>query len=136
ISNTFPANNPNFIDAGMGMGYPNTWDGTNMYLNTPSMNYSQAFNYDLPSMAAYPPWVPNTHPFNLGLPMQPLPVQAPRAPTFCTLCPASFTRPSDFQRHHESVHLGIKYHCFWIGCSNNRGNGYCRAEKLRAHQRK
>lgn len=53
----------------------------------------------------------------------------------CTWCMESFTRASDLQRHIESVHLGIKYHCFWIGCHNNRGKGYCRAEKLRTHQR-
>ncbi|KAG4428715.1 hypothetical protein IFR05_015801 [Cadophora sp. M221] len=135
ITNTFPTNIPNFTDAEMAVGYPNVWDGTGMYLNTPLMNCPQLANNGFPSMATYPSWAVSPHPFNLGISILPT-IQAPRASTFCTLCPASFTRPSDFQRHHESVHLGIKYHCFWIGCSNNRGNGYCRAEKLRTHQRK
>ncbi|KAH7348757.1 hypothetical protein BKA65DRAFT_584620 [Rhexocercosporidium sp. MPI-PUGE-AT-0058] len=133
--NIFPANVPTFNDASMALGYFNAGDGTNMYLNTPWINYPQVVNNDLPIMTNYSPWSTETHHLNLGLPMLPA-IQAPRAPTFCTLCPASFTRPSDFQRHHESVRLGIKHHCFWPRCSNNRGNGYCRAEKLRTHQRK
>ncbi|KAE9367877.1 hypothetical protein N431DRAFT_561734 [Stipitochalara longipes BDJ] len=55
--------------------------------------------------------------------------------TPCSLCPLTFTRQSDLDRHYTSVHLGIKHHCFYPGCSNNRGNGYCRLEKLRTHQR-
>ncbi|PMD53555.1 uncharacterized protein K444DRAFT_619087 [Hyaloscypha bicolor E] len=58
-----------------------------------------------------------------------------RMPCSWPSCTESFTRPSDLQRHIEAVHLGIKYHCLWIGCTNNGGRGYCRAEKLRTHQR-
>ncbi|KUJ14422.1 uncharacterized protein LY89DRAFT_138684 [Mollisia scopiformis] len=58
-----------------------------------------------------------------------------RMPCSWPSCTESFTRPSDRQRHIEAVHLGIKYHCFWIGCPNNGGKGYCRAEKLKTHQR-
>jgi hypothetical protein len=58
-----------------------------------------------------------------------------RTPCSWPSCTESFTRPSDLQRHIDAVHLGIKYHCFWIGCTNNGGKGYCRAEKLRTHQR-
>ncbi|KAF4633680.1 hypothetical protein G7Y89_g4422 [Cudoniella acicularis] len=50
-------------------------------------------------------------------------------------CQESFARAADLQRHIESVHYGIKYHCAWFGCSNNGGKGYCRLEKLRTHQR-
>ena len=55
--------------------------------------------------------------------------------TPCHLCPQTFARHSDLARHYASVHLGIKHHCFYPGCANNRGNGYCRLEKLRTHQR-
>ena len=77
---------------------------------------------------------PNTFP-DIGAawyyPMQP-PV---RQRTPCSLCFETFARQSDLQRHWQSVHLGIKYHCYWPGCLNNRGKGYCRVEKLRTHQR-
>jgi hypothetical protein len=55
--------------------------------------------------------------------------------TLCSFCTETFARPSDLDRHWQSVHLGIKYHCFRPGCPNNRGKGYCRLEKLRTHQR-
>jgi hypothetical protein len=65
----------------------------------------------------------------------PINVPAPqRAP--CPLCTETFARSSDLNRHWQSVHLGIKYHCdYWAGCPNNGGKGYYRLEKLRAHQR-
>jgi hypothetical protein len=64
------------------------------------------------------------------------PMTAPAAQrTLCTQCTETFARSSDLDRHWRSVHLGIKYHCFWPGCPNNRGKGYCRLEKLRTHQR-
>jgi hypothetical protein len=50
-------------------------------------------------------------------------------------CNESFTRLSDLERHWQSVHLEIKYHCYWIGCHDNHGKGYCRLEKLKAHQK-
>jgi hypothetical protein len=53
----------------------------------------------------------------------------------CPSCFESFTRASDLDRHYQSVHLQIKHHCFWPGCHNNRGKGYCRLEKLKTHQR-
>jgi hypothetical protein len=75
----------------------------------------------------YPP-----HP--LPIPFLPAPIPPPRTP--CPLCTESFARPSDLNRHWQSVHLGIKYHCdYWLGCPNNGGKGYCRLEKLRTHQR-
>lgn len=58
-----------------------------------------------------------------------------RTPCTWGMCSESFARPTDLQRHVDSVHLGIKYHCTWFGCHNNRGKGYCRLEKLRTHQR-
>ena len=94
----------------------------------------------------------NTHPpFGFEMPMVPLmagnnsplfgsklptALPLPAARTFCTLCPASFTRASDYPRHWDSMHLGIKHHCFYLGCGNNRGNGYCRAEKLKTHRQR
>jgi hypothetical protein len=66
-----------------------------------------------------------------------LPINVPATRrTPCTHCTETFARPSDLDRHWQSVHLGIKHHCFWLGCPNNRGKGYCRLEKLRTHQRK
>jgi hypothetical protein len=78
---------------------------------------------------------------NVPLPMNPLTqtgfgsnqVQFQRRP--CPSCFESFTRTSDLERHYQSIHLGIKYDCFWPGCHNNRGKGYCRLEKLKTHQR-
>jgi hypothetical protein len=78
---------------------------------------------------------------NISLPMNPLlqsgfgsnQVHFQRQP--CPSCFESFTRTSDLDRHYQSVHLQIKYHCFWPGCHNNRGKGYCRLEKLKTHQR-
>jgi hypothetical protein len=54
---------------------------------------------------------------------------------WATGCTESFKRLSDLRRHWQAVHLRIRYHCFAIGCKNNRGNGYCRFEKLKTHQR-
>jgi hypothetical protein len=62
------------------------------------------------------------------------PIQ-PRTPCPWVGCSESFVRSTDVQRHWDAVHLGIKYHCFWVGCPNNGGKGYCRLEKLRTHQR-
>jgi len=50
-------------------------------------------------------------------------------------CTESFTRRSDLERHWQSVHFRIRYHCFIPVCGNNHGKGYCRFEKLRSHQR-
>jgi hypothetical protein len=78
---------------------------------------------------------------NISLPMNPLPQsgfgsnQVPFQRQPCPSCFESFTRTSDLDRHYQSVHLQIKYHCFWPGCHNNRGKGYCRLEKLKTHQR-
>jgi hypothetical protein len=67
-------------------------------------------------------------------PFLPAPIPTPRTP--CPHCTESFARASDLNRHWQSVHLGIKYHCdYWLGCPNNGGKGYCRLEKLRTHQR-
>jgi hypothetical protein len=62
-------------------------------------------------------------------------VAPPRNYCEWSLCMESFTRVSDLERHIQSVHLGIKWHCDWFDCGNNRGNGYCRLEKLRRHQK-
>jgi hypothetical protein len=87
---------------------------------------------------------------HVGLLAQPSLQTNPNMPTFAlpsvspfqqrTNCPwlgctESFARFTDIQRHWDSVHLGIRYHCFWVGCPNNAGKGYCRLEKLRTHQR-
>jgi hypothetical protein len=72
---------------------------------------------------------------NFNVPFQSFPLPPPRVPCPWPLCCESFVRATDVERHIQSVHMGIRYHCFWTGCGNNRGNGYCRVEKLRTHQR-
>ncbi|KAH8819318.1 hypothetical protein F5884DRAFT_743733 [Xylogone sp. PMI_703] len=59
-----------------------------------------------------------------------------RTPCSWEGCQETFTRSSDLDRHIQSVHLRIRYHYFWPECPNNKGEGYCRLEKLRAHQKK
>jgi hypothetical protein len=95
-----------------------------------------------PQMVQQPPALPHVNsptpslypPHPLSTPFLPAPIPSPRTP--CPLCTESFARPSDLNRHWQSVHLGIKYHCdYWLGCPNNGGKGYCRLEKLRTHQR-
>jgi Geminivirus Rep catalytic domain len=77
----------------------------------------------------FPAMMPGTAPFYPPMAMP----GTQRTP--CSFCTETFARPSDLDRHWQSVHLGIKYHCFWLGCHNNRGRGYCRLEKLRTHQK-
>ncbi|PMD21161.1 hypothetical protein NA56DRAFT_645863 [Hyaloscypha hepaticicola] len=90
-----------------------------------------------PQMMVQPQALPNVNSINPSFyptPFLPSPISPPRTP--CPLCSESFARPSDLNRHVQSLHLGIKYHCdFWLGCPNNGGKGYCRLEKLRTHQR-
>ncbi len=92
------------------------------------------------SAISYLPWEPNQT-IQPGLPavgssFLPFTPPGPRR-TACPWagCMESFVRQSDLRRHHEAVHLGIKYNCMFPGCANNRGTGYCRLEKLRTHQR-
>ncbi|CAG8977503.1 hypothetical protein HYALB_00009337 [Hymenoscyphus albidus] len=59
----------------------------------------------------------------------------PKPRTPCQYCMETFTRVPDLARHIQSVHMGIKHHCTYPGCPNNRGKGYCRLEKLRTHQK-
>jgi hypothetical protein len=88
-------------------------------IHNPSLIQPQLFHTPLPSGPSFNP---------------PPPIPPQRTP--CPLCTETFARPSDLNRHFQSVHLGIKYHCdYWLGCPNNRGKGYCRLEKLRTHQR-
>jgi hypothetical protein len=95
------------------------------YPNTSLMPHPNNINCITPSF--YPP-------YPLSTPFLTSPIPTPRTP--CPLCTESFARPNDLNRHWQSVHLGIKYHCdYWLGCPNNGGKGYCRLEKLRTHQR-
>lgn len=58
-----------------------------------------------------------------------------RTPCSWQTCTESFTRINDLKRHIQSVHLGVRYHCYWTGCADNAGRGYARTESLRTHQR-
>ena len=116
-------------------------------------------NYANPWIPTYlgtvgPALIPNTPAISTAAPMIPglpipqfpsipsqgafFPPQAPLGITYrtpCTFCMATFTRPYDLERHVQSIHLDIRHHCTWLGCTNNKGKGYCRIEKLRKHQR-
>lgn len=131
---------PDITNTSSALDGPNElpWDVNNMYLNNPQTMQQASFSNVIYSTDTRPPlpWTDTAHLSAFGPPAFPMPVQTPHPATFCNLCPASFTRYSDYERHWQSVHLGIKHHCFWPGCSNNRGNGYCRAEKLKTHQRR
>ncbi|KAN0095284.1 hypothetical protein V8E51_015995 [Hyaloscypha variabilis] len=132
--NQFSAGENGFVDRSL----PPTFVNNN--LNLPGTVNNLGFGIPIPSVWS-PPQIPADQSFMsynnpyLMSPqtMSPSPFPIQRTP--CPLCPQTFTRPSDLTRHYTSVHLGIKHHCFYPGCDNNRGNGYCCAEKLRTHQR-
>jgi hypothetical protein len=88
-----------------------------------------------PAQTTYPQMAFSTVPSPLGHLFQIYTPPSPRI--YCTwpLCIESFARPGDLERHRQSVHLGIKHHCFWPGCHNNHGKGYVRCDKLKAHQK-
>jgi hypothetical protein len=48
-------------------------------------------------------------------------------------CTTTFTRIADLDRHVLNVHNRVGHHCQVPGCNNNKGNGYCRPDKLKAH---
>jgi hypothetical protein len=112
--------NPDFV-----LPTPSAWS-PQQTLSSPAADQS-FMSYNNPYQMSPQAMVPSFYPH--------FPIQATLQRTPCPLCPQTFTRPSDLTRHYTSVHLGIKHHCFYPGCDNNRGNGYCRAEKLRTHQR-
>jgi hypothetical protein len=139
--NQFSAGENAFVDGSL----PPIFVNNN--LNLPGTVNNPGFGIPIPS-AWSPPQIPAAQSFMsynnpylmppqtmLQPPLTILPSPLPIQRTPCPLCPQTFTRPSDLTRHYTSVHLGIKHHCFYPGCDNNRGNGYCRAEKLRTHQR-
>jgi hypothetical protein len=88
-----------------------------------------------PTQMNYPQMASITFPSPLGYPFQMYTPPRPRIYCAWPLCMESFARPGDLERHRQSVHLGIKHHCFWPGCHNNHGRGYVRCDKLRAHQK-
>jgi hypothetical protein len=88
-----------------------------------------------PAQMAYPQMTFNTLPSAPGFPFQMYTPPCPRVYCAWPLCMETFTRPGDLERHRQSVHLGIKHHCFWPGCHNNHGKGYVRCDKLGAHQK-
>jgi hypothetical protein len=47
-----------------------------------------------------------------------------------------FKRPGDLDRHVQSIHFSVRSNCRVMGCSNNRGNGFSRSDKLRDHEKK
>lgn len=56
---------------------------------------------------------------------------------FClwSRCCKPFKGPSDLDRHVQSVHLGLHFNCSVLECTNNKGRGFARADKLRAHEK-
>ncbi len=51
-------------------------------------------------------------------------------------CTKTFTRQSGMVRHYQSIHEGKRYHCKWLGCANNNGQGYRRDDQRKNHERK
>lgn len=51
------------------------------------------------------------------------------------MCPFTFGRKGDLERHFRTVHCGrFSYSCGVGGCENNKGRGYSRRDKLKEHQ--
>ena len=126
----------------MSQPYSNNWDH-NTAMGSPQAFQNQVYPMEFPPlpMQQQNSWAQDPTQMihsQMVASFAPIPLTTPvvqRMPCSWPTCTESFTRPSDLQRHIEAVHLGIKYHCLWIGCPNNGGKGYCRAEKLRTHQR-
>jgi len=119
----------NSVDVGISSSMPAAVDATlqdNWGFYSPQI---------FPGQMTYPQMTFNTLPSTLGLPFQISTPPRPRIYCAWPLCMESFARPGDLERHRQSVHLGIKHHCFWPGCHNNHGKGYVRCDKLRAHQK-
>lgn len=83
------------------------------------------------------PYLPDDMDLSVPMPQLAQPALSGKPRTSCTWfgCSESFARHTDLDRHLQAVHYGIKHHCGWPGCANNRGKGYCRLEKLRTHQK-
>jgi hypothetical protein len=101
------------------------------------INYAppQIWDFYNPQQMTYPTMAFSHAPSPLGFPSQMYAPPRPRIYCAWPLCMESFARPGDLERHRQSVHLGIKHHCFWPGCHNNHGKGYARCDKLRTHQK-
>jgi len=65
-------------------------------------------------------------------------LQSPEQKHYCLWngCHKQVNRPSDLDRHVQSLHLGQHRDCFVPGCANNGGRGFMRQDKLRAHEKK
>jgi hypothetical protein len=48
-------------------------------------------------------------------------------------CTKTFSRTADLDRHVLSVHNRVGHNCQVPDCSNNKGKGYCRPDKLKEH---
>ena len=56
-----------------------------------------------------------------------------KVPCIYGSCTKTFTRAADLDRHVLNVHNRVGHHCQVLGCNNNKGNGYCRPDKLKDH---
>jgi len=50
-------------------------------------------------------------------------------------CHKEFRRPSDLDRHVQSIHLEFHRDCPFAGCANNNGRGFGRRDKIRGHMK-
>ncbi|KAL2064041.1 hypothetical protein VTL71DRAFT_4535 [Oculimacula yallundae] len=125
----------NDSNVGMAMADLAPWDLATGTLNGSIAMYDSVPGNGFQAIAEDPLLGFNSGAVNVGasIPLLPGPVRMQGAPTICAYCPATFTRASDYPRHYRLKHLGIRYHCYQSGCVNNRGKGYCRAEKLKTH---
>ncbi|KAE9370826.1 hypothetical protein N431DRAFT_559898 [Stipitochalara longipes BDJ] len=67
---------------------------------------------------------------------------APRSPekphrprSKCAYCSITLSRPSDLDRHMNTIHRHRRPRCSVPGCTNNRGKGFSRFDKYREHMR-
>jgi hypothetical protein len=44
-------------------------------------------------------------------------------------------RPSDLDRHVQSIHLSLRFHCYEPDCDDNIGKWFARADRLKIHER-
>lgn len=63
------------------------------------------------------------------------PILVPSRSSACGICGQTLSRSSDIERHRQTVHDGLRFHCR-LGCQDNRGLGWCREDRRNEHIRR